>query len=84
MIPTALLVGLLFGRWWKITVPIAVVGWPALLILTGVDSGFEFAAAAGLLAAANVVVGVLANQAVRSMVRRAAAFATYAASDNDS
>jgi hypothetical protein len=65
---------LIFGRWWKITLPVTVVGWPALLILTGVDSGFEFAVAAGLLAAANVVVGVFACQTIRLMARRAAAF----------
>jgi hypothetical protein len=79
VIPTVLLVGLLFGRWWKITVSVAIVGWPALLILTHVDSGFAFAVAAGLLAAANVVAGVLAYQVVRLVVRRAAAFARHAA-----
>jgi hypothetical protein len=84
VIPTVLLVGLLLGRWWKIAVPVAVVGWPALLILTGVDSGFKFAVAAGVLAAANVVVGILAYQAVRLVVRRAGAFARHAASDKSS
>jgi len=83
VIPTVFFVGLLFGRWWKITVPVAVVGWPALLILTHVDSGFEFAVAAGLLAAANVAVGVLAYEAVRLIARRATAFARHAASDNN-
>jgi hypothetical protein len=82
MIPTVILVGLLFGRWWKITIPIAVVGWPTLLIADGVDSGFGFAVAAGLLAAENVVVGVLAYQAVRLLVRGAAAVARRAASHN--
>ena len=82
MIPTLLLVGLLFGRWWKIAVPVAVVGWPALLIATGVDSGVGFAVWAGLLAVANVVVGVLASQVVRLMVRGAAAIAGRTASDN--
>jgi hypothetical protein len=82
VIPTLLLVGLLFGRWWKIAVPVAVVGWPALLIATGVDSGFGFAVSAGLLAAANVAVGVLAFLAVRLLVRGAAAIAGRTASDN--
>jgi hypothetical protein len=82
VIPTVILVGLLFGRWWKITVPAAVLGWPTLLIASGVDSGFRFALAAGLLAAANVVLGVLAHQAVRLIVRRVAASARHVASEN--
>jgi hypothetical protein len=82
VIPTILLVGLLFGRWWKIAVPLAVVGWPTLLIATGVESGSGFAINAGALAAANVVVGVLAYQAMRVIVRRLAAVARHAASGN--
>jgi hypothetical protein len=83
VIPTVLLVGLLFGRWWKITVPVAVLGWPTVLIASGVDSGFRFAVAAGVLAAANVVVGVLAYQAVRLIVRRAAALTRHVTSQSD-
>jgi hypothetical protein len=75
VIPTLLLVGLLFGRWWKIAIPATVIGWPLLLIATGVDSGWQFAVAAGLLAVANVVIGVLANQALRLLARGFAAFA---------
>lgn len=82
MIPTVLLVGLLFGRWWKITVPVAVLGWPILLIATGVDSGFQFAVGAGFIAAANVVVGVLAHQAIRLIARRATAPASHVTSDS--
>lgn len=82
MIPTVLVVGLLFGRWWKITVPVAVLGWPILLIATGVDSGFSFAVGAGFIAAANVVVGVLAYQAVRLVARRATASARHVTSDS--
>lgn len=76
MIPTVLLVGLVFGRWWRIAIPVAVLGWPVLLITTGVGSGLRFAAAAGLLAAANVVVGVLAYQAIRLISRGIAQSAT--------
>ena len=75
VIPTLLLVGLVFGRWWKIVVPAAVIGWPVLLIATGVDSGLRFAVAAGLLAAANVFVGVLAYQGLRLIARGIAALA---------
>jgi hypothetical protein len=80
VIPTVLLVGLLFGRWWKITVPVAVLGRLAVLIASGVDSGFRFAVAAGVLAAANVLVGVLAHQAVRLVVRRAGALTSHVTS----
>jgi hypothetical protein len=45
VIPTVVVVGLLLGRWWKITVPVTVLGWPILLIATGVDSGFGFRSA---------------------------------------
>ncbi len=68
MIPTLLIVGVVLGRWWRIVVPLAVVGWVVLLIATGVDSGLVFVVEAGLLAAANVIVGVLVNQAVRALV----------------
>jgi hypothetical protein len=78
VIPTVLLVGFLFGRRWKVAVPVAVVGWPTLLIADGVDRGLGFALGAGLLAAANVVVGVLTYQAIRLIARRAAAVATHA------
>lgn len=73
MIPTLLLVGVVLGRWWRIVVPLAVVGWVVLLIATGVDSGLVFVVEAGLLAAANVIVGVLVNQAVRALVHGMAA-----------
>jgi hypothetical protein len=73
VIPTLILVGLIFGRWWKIVVPAAIIGWPILLIVTGVDSGWAFAASAALFAAANVSVGVLAFVTLRLVVRRLAA-----------
>jgi hypothetical protein len=62
VIPTVLAVGLLFGRWWRISIPIAVIGWPILLIASGIDSGMSFAVEAALLAGANVVVGVIVNR----------------------
>jgi hypothetical protein len=40
-----------------------------LLIVTGVDSGLPFAAAAALLGAINVAVGVVVIQAVRLSFR---------------
>jgi hypothetical protein len=81
VIPTVLLVGVLFGRWWKITVPVAVLGWPSLLIASGIDSGFQFALTAALLAAANVVVGVLGHQAVTVLFRRVASSTRHVTSE---
>jgi hypothetical protein len=75
VIPTLLLAGLAFGRWWKIAIPVAVIGWPILLVATGVDSGWRFVVAAGLLAAANVIAGALTYHAVRLIARGIAAFA---------
>ena len=71
MIPTLLLVGLVLGRWWRVVIPLAAIGWSAWLITTGVDSGFGFAVAAGLLGAINVTVGVLLHQVGRLSVRHA-------------
>jgi hypothetical protein len=70
VIPTLLLVGLVFGRWWKVAIPASIVGWVAWLVVGDVGSGLRFVVAAGSLAAANVIVGVLAFQALRWIVRR--------------
>jgi hypothetical protein len=73
VIPTLILVGLVFGRWWRIVIPVAAVGWAMLLIATGVDSGFVFALGAAALAIPNVAVGVLVHQALWFLVRRVTA-----------
>ena len=46
-------------------IPAAAVGWPVLLVVLGVDSGFSFAAAAALMGAVNVTVGVVIFQGAR-------------------
>ena len=69
MIPTLILVGLVMGRWWRVVMPLAAVGWPVLLIATGVSSGFDFVLAAAGLAIANVTVGVLVYQALWLLVK---------------
>jgi hypothetical protein len=71
VIPTLILVGLIFGRWWRIVIPLAAVGWAVLLIVTGVDSGFVFALGAAAIAIPNVAFGVLVHQALWLLVRRA-------------
>ena len=64
MIPTMLLVGLVFGRWWRLVIPLGTLTWVVLLIVTGTGSGLSFALAAAAFGAANVIVGVLAYQVI--------------------
>lgn len=62
MIPTMILFGVIFGRWWLITLAAAAVGWPLLLISTSVadvHAGLIWAAA---LAVVNAGIGVLVHQ----------------------
>jgi hypothetical protein len=65
-----LLVGLVFGRWWKVTIPVGTAGWVFLLVATGTEfSGLNFVLGAAAMGAINVVVGVLVYQACRWVVR---------------
>ena len=70
MIPTMILFGLCFGRWWRTAVVAAAVIWPLILLASDV-MGLEWGLlSAGALAVANTLVGVLAHQAVLGTVRR--------------
>lgn len=70
MIPSLILLGLLLGRWWLLPLPVAAVGWPALLVATGAtDIGPRLVAASGL-ALLNTGVGVAIHQGVLRIVRR--------------
>jgi hypothetical protein len=65
VIPTLILIGAVFGRWWRVTLAVSVVGWPVLLVATGAMSvGPALAGAAGL-AVLNIGAGVLIHQAIR-------------------
>ena len=59
-----LLVGLVFGRWWRVTIPVGTLAWVVLLIAISTGSGLPFVLGAAALGAANVVVGALAYQAI--------------------
>lgn len=72
MIPTLLLLGLVFGHWW-LTIPLAAAGWLAVLLLDGSITGLESALVAASFAAANTGVGVLVHRVVRWSVVGAAA-----------
>lgn len=61
MIPTMILLGLVLGRWWRLALLTAAIGWPALLLATGTDAPADLVAGAAL-GVANACVGVLAAQ----------------------
>lgn len=69
MIPTLILFGLIFGRWWRLSLVVAAVGWPALLVAGDImyaDVGLVVAAG---LAIVNTEVGVLIHQGLLQTVR---------------
>ncbi|HEX6328718.1 MAG TPA: hypothetical protein VFZ72_19280 [Jiangellaceae bacterium] len=69
MIPTLILFGLVFGRWWRLSLAVAAMGWPATLVAGGVmELEVGLVGAAGL-AILNTGVGVLVHHAVRRAVR---------------
>jgi hypothetical protein len=59
-----LLVGLVFGRWWRVTIPVGTLAWVVLLIAISTGSGLPFVLGAAALGAANVFVGALVYQAI--------------------
>ena len=75
MIPTMILFGLLFGRWWRVCLAAAAVLWPVLLLSTGTPVGAEGSLlwtilAAVFLGAANAAVGAGVHHGILALVRR--------------
>jgi len=69
VIPTMILFGLVLGRWWRPTLLLAAIVWPAILIAAGlvdVEAGLLTAAGLGAL---NAAVGILLHQAVLGLTR---------------
>lgn len=62
MIPTMILFGVVFGRWWRITLVAAAVAWPLLLVATDVAGVSTSLIGAATLALLNAGVGVLIHQ----------------------
>ena len=62
MIPTMILCGFVLGRWWRVALVTAAVGWPVLLVVTDTVGFATGLIAAAALAVANAGVGVLAHQ----------------------
>lgn len=63
MIPTLIVAGLVFGRWWRAAPVVAAAGWALLLAVDGAvpHAVGPLAAAAGL-AAVNTATGVAINR----------------------
>ena len=61
MIPTMILLGLVLGRWWRLALITAAVGWPVLLLAGGTDAPVDLMRGAAL-GVINACVGVLAGQ----------------------
>ena len=69
MIPTLLLFGLIFGRWWRLSLIAAAIGWPLLLVATGVMRLSPGLLGAAGLAVINTGIGALVHQAGLRVVR---------------
>jgi hypothetical protein len=64
VIPTLILIGAVFGRWWRVTLAVSVVRWPMLLVATGAMSAGPALAGTAGLAALNAGAGVLIHQGI--------------------
>jgi hypothetical protein len=69
VIPTLILFGLVFGRWWRLSLVTAAVGWPVLLVVDDtMDVEVGLLGAAGL-AVINAGIGVLVHQGALRTLR---------------
>jgi hypothetical protein len=69
VIPTLILFGLVFGRWWRLSLIAAALGWPLLLVATDVMSVEPALLGASGLAVANTGAGVLIHQGILRLSR---------------
>lgn len=69
MIPTVILLGLIAGRWWRATLLVAAIAWPAWLVAGDameLEVALLGAAAAAVL---NAAAGVAVHQALLRLAR---------------
>ena len=64
MIPTLIMIGAIFGRWWRVTLLVSAVGWPILLAATGAMSVGPALLGVSGLAVLNAGAGVLIYQGI--------------------
>ena len=75
MIPNLLVLGLVGGYFWRSVLVAAAIGWPALLVVSGVYANgtvdfVPFVLGASLIAVANAGVGVAINRGGAALLRR--------------
>lgn len=70
MIPTMILFGLVFGRWWRATLVVGTIGWAGLLMSEGIVQSAQEVAGAAALGFVNTLVGVAVHQGVLWLLRR--------------
>jgi hypothetical protein len=73
MIPSLILFGVIFGRWWRPVLASAPVGWPLVVVTTNATDLSEstMLLGAGLFGVANAGLGVLAHQSYLRLPRLA-------------
>lgn len=65
MIPSLILFGLVFGRWWRTTLVVAAVGWPTWILADGSQAfSWELVLGAAGFAIANAAVGIVVHQGI--------------------
>ena len=69
MIPTMIVFGLILGRWWRPTLILAALIWPAMLVADNVMRVQPGLLAAAGLGALNAGVGILVHQIFLWLVR---------------
>ncbi|SCL23483.1 hypothetical protein GA0070624_2745 [Micromonospora rhizosphaerae] len=70
MIPILIVFGLVFGRWWRLSIIAAALAWPGLLVAADVMDVEPGLLGASGLAIANTGVGVLVHQGIVRMIRK--------------
>lgn len=70
MIPTMIMFGLILGRWWRPTLILAALLWPAILVADNVMDVEAGLLAAAALGAVNAGLGILIHQTVLRLMRR--------------
>lgn len=66
MIPTLILLGLVFGHWWKTTLAVGTVGWVVLLMTDSM--GMDYLTV--IFGFASTLAGILLHQLAAHVVRR--------------
>jgi hypothetical protein len=64
VIPTLIMIGAVFGRWWRVTLLVSAVGWPVLLVGTGAMGIRPALVGVAGLAVLNAGAGVLLHQGI--------------------